>query len=306
MVLKPSEDRADHRHHLRRDHARGRRAGRRLQPGQRRRPVGRPGHRRRIPDVDMVSFTGSTRAGILVAKTAADTVKRVTQELGGKSPNIILRDADFDPAVQQGRAGLLQQQRPVLQCADPHAGAAPSAMTRRWPSPRQTAEAHKVGDPQRRRHRCSARWSARAQFNKIQAPDRSRHQGRRHAGHRRPRPAGGPQPRLLRAPDRVRRCAANDMTIAREEIFGPVLAIMPYDTEEAGDRDRQRHGLWPLRPTSQSKDIEHARKVAAPAARRPGEDQLPGLGHLRARSAATSSRATAANMPIGASTTSSK
>src|SRR5271165_7331718 len=54
------------------------------------------------PDVDMVSFTGSTRAGIIVAKTAADTVKRVAQELGGKSPNIILPDADFEPAVREG------------------------------------------------------------------------------------------------------------------------------------------------------------------------------------------------------------
>ena len=53
--------------------------------------------------VDMVSFTGSTRAGVLVAKAAADTVKRVAQELGGKSPNIILRDADFRGAVNEGR-----------------------------------------------------------------------------------------------------------------------------------------------------------------------------------------------------------
>ena len=61
------------------------------------------------PDVDMVSFTGSTRAGIIVAKTAADTVKRVAQELGGKSANIVLPDADFETAVTQGRAGLLRQ-----------------------------------------------------------------------------------------------------------------------------------------------------------------------------------------------------
>ena len=54
------------------------------------------------PGVDMVSFTGSTRAGILVAKAAADTVKRVAQELGGKSPNLILRDADFEAAVGEG------------------------------------------------------------------------------------------------------------------------------------------------------------------------------------------------------------
>ena len=61
------------------------------------------------PDVDMMSFTGSTRAGILVAKAAADTVKRVHQELGGKSANIILPDADFSSAVHQGRRWLLRQ-----------------------------------------------------------------------------------------------------------------------------------------------------------------------------------------------------
>ena len=61
------------------------------------------------PDVDMVSFTGSTRAGIIVAKTAADTVKRVAQELGGKSANIVLPDADFERRGAQGRQGLLRQ-----------------------------------------------------------------------------------------------------------------------------------------------------------------------------------------------------
>ena len=59
------------------------------------------------PDIDMMSFTGSTRAGIRVAKAAADTVKRVTQELGGKSPNIILEDADFDKAVKQGVEAMM-------------------------------------------------------------------------------------------------------------------------------------------------------------------------------------------------------
>jgi aldehyde dehydrogenase (NAD+) len=54
------------------------------------------------PDIDMVSFTGSTRAGIAVARAAADTVKRVTQELGGKSANLILDDADLDRAVTAG------------------------------------------------------------------------------------------------------------------------------------------------------------------------------------------------------------
>ena len=72
------------------------------------------------PDVDMVSFTGSTRAGILVAKAAADTVKRVHQELGGKSANIILADADFNNAVSRGVMGVHAQHRAKLQRADPH------------------------------------------------------------------------------------------------------------------------------------------------------------------------------------------
>ena len=59
------------------------------------------------PDIDMVSFTGSTRAGILVAKAAAPTVKRVAQELGGKSANILLPDVDFESAVTKGVAGMM-------------------------------------------------------------------------------------------------------------------------------------------------------------------------------------------------------
>jgi aldehyde dehydrogenase (NAD+) len=75
------------------------------------------------PEIDIVSFTGSTRAGILVAKSAADTVKRVAQELGGKSPNIILADAELEAAVKTGVEALFWQQRPVLRFTDPDAGA---------------------------------------------------------------------------------------------------------------------------------------------------------------------------------------
>jgi hypothetical protein len=70
----------------------------------------------------MVSFTGSTRAGIQVAKNAADTVKRVCQELGGKSANILLDDADFQKAVTRDVLALLQQQRSIVQRAVAHAG----------------------------------------------------------------------------------------------------------------------------------------------------------------------------------------
>ena len=96
MVLKPSEDAPFSGHIWAEIMDAARRAGRRVQPDQRHGPgVGAAiaGH----PDVDMVSFTGSTRAGVEIAKNAAATVKRVAQELGGKSPNIILDDADLKP-----------------------------------------------------------------------------------------------------------------------------------------------------------------------------------------------------------------
>ncbi len=72
------------------------------------------------PDVDMISITGSTRAGVLVAQAAAPTVKRVAQELGGKSPNLILPDAELARAVPRRRGGRLPQRRPILQRADAH------------------------------------------------------------------------------------------------------------------------------------------------------------------------------------------
>jgi aldehyde dehydrogenase (NAD+) len=99
------------------------------------------------PDVDMVSFTGSTRAGIIVAKTAADTVKRVAQELGGKSANIILPDADLETAVRKGVEGCFGNSG--QSCDAPTRMLVPAA----WHDDalhiaREAAEAHKVGDPQ--------------------------------------------------------------------------------------------------------------------------------------------------------------
>ena len=92
------------------------------------------------PDVDMVSFTGSTRAGIEVARNAAPTVKRVAQELGGKSANIVLDDADFEAVDRARRRGDVHQLRPVVQRADPHARARRRAWTRPPRSPRAAAE----------------------------------------------------------------------------------------------------------------------------------------------------------------------
>jgi aldehyde dehydrogenase (NAD+) len=108
MVLKPVRDRAARRHHLRRDLDE---AG--VPKGVFNLVNGDGPDRRQAlsshKDVDMMSFTGSTRAGILVAKAAADTVKRVHQELGGKSANILFPDVDLKPGRQQGRRRLLRQ-----------------------------------------------------------------------------------------------------------------------------------------------------------------------------------------------------
>ena len=211
------------------------------------------------PDVDMVSFTGSTRAGIIVAKTAADTVKRVAQELGGKSANIILPDADFETAVRKGVEGCLGNSGQscdaptrMLVPADRHDEALQIA--------RQAAESHKVGDP-RAEDTVLGPVVSDIQYNKIQrlievgieegallvTGGPGRPDGLNRGYYVRPTVFGHVTP---------------DMTIAREEIFGPVLAILSYETEEeaiaiANDT------VYGLAAYVQSQDLEHARRVAA-------------------------------------------
>src|SRR5271166_6405862 len=98
------------------------------------------------PDVAMVSFTGSTRAGVAVASAAAPTVKRVTQELGGKSANIILEDADFDKAVKQGAQECFRNTG--QSCNAPTRMLIPRArMAQAIVAAKQAAETTKVGDP---------------------------------------------------------------------------------------------------------------------------------------------------------------
>ncbi|AGS26218.1 aldehyde dehydrogenase family protein [Rhizobium etli] len=181
------------------------------------------------PDVDMVSFTGSTRAGIAVAQAAAPTVKRVHQELGGKSPNIVLRSADFSTAVATG----------VRRCFG-NSGQTCTAPTRMLvPAERmdetsaiaaREAAALVVGPPSDPRTNLGPVAST-AQFNKIQALiERGIAEGAALV-------AGGPgRPSHLNAGYYVRPTVfarvTNQMTIAREEIFGPVLSIIGYDSEE--------------------------------------------------------------------------
>lgn len=210
-------------------------------------------------DVDMVSFTGSTRAGIVVAKTAADTVKRVAQELGGKSANIILPDADLVTAVSKGVEGCFGNSGQscdaptrMLVPADRHDEALQIA--------RQAAETHKVGDPQAE-DTVLGPVVSEVQYNKIQRLiEMGIEEGALLV-------TGGPgRPEGLNRGYYVRPTVFGhvtpDMTIAREEIFGPVLSIMPYETEEQAI-EIANDTVYGLAAYVQSEDIEHARRVAA-------------------------------------------
>ncbi|TJV33335.1 MAG: aldehyde dehydrogenase family protein, partial [Mesorhizobium sp.] len=118
------------------------------------------------PDVDMVSFTGSTRAGIIVAKTAAETVKRVAQELGGKSPNIVLADADFERAVRKGVNACFGNSG--QSCDAPTRMLVPAARhDEALVIAKKAAEAHKVGDPRSEETKLGPVVS-NIQFDKIQ------------------------------------------------------------------------------------------------------------------------------------------
>lgn len=210
------------------------------------------------PDVDMVSFTGSTRAGILVAKAAADSVKRVHQELGGKSPNIVLDDADFVSAVNHG----------VRTCFN-NSGQSCNAPTRLLvPVGRheevvkialEAAQKVTVGDP-RADATTMGPVSSAAQFNKIQALiQQGIDEGASLIVGGTGRPAGLATGYYVKPT--IFAAVRNDMTIARQEIFGPVLAILPYESEDEAIAIAN-DSPYGLSSYVTSGNIERARKVA--------------------------------------------
>jgi len=178
------------------------------------------------PEVDMVSFTGSTRAGIEVARNAAPTVKRVHQELGGKSPNIILPDADLKRAVTAGVRGVMGNSG--QSCNAPTRMLVPNArMAEALAIAKEAAEATTVGDPAS--GAAMGPVISATQWDKIQTLiERGIAEG---AGV----VAGGPgKPAGLETGYYVKPTVLgpvkNTATIAREEIFGPVLTVLGYDT----------------------------------------------------------------------------
>jgi aldehyde dehydrogenase (NAD+) len=224
------------------------------------------------PGIDMMSFTGSTRAGIAVAKASADTVKRVAQELGGKSPNIVLDDADLQKAVTRGVMNMMQNTG--QSCNAPSRMFVPKAKHDQAAQiAKSAAESVKVGDPFAEGTTMGPVVSE-VQFNKIQGLiQKGIDEGATLVTGGVGRPEGLNRGYYVRPT--IFANVTNDMTIAREEIFGPVLTILPYETE-ADAIKMANDTVYGLSGYVQSGDIDHARKVASQI--RAGNVHINGAG----------------------------
>jgi acyl-CoA reductase-like NAD-dependent aldehyde dehydrogenase len=210
------------------------------------------------PDVDMVSFTGSTRAGKRVSELASRTVKPVALELGGKSPNVILDDADLETAIKDG----------VAKCFL-NSGQTCSALTRMLvPRARleeaeriaaSVAEKYSVGDPFDEQTRLGPLVSETQRERVRGYIEKGISEGARVVTGGAEPPEGEQRGYFVRPT--VFSDVSNEMTIAQEEIFGPVLCIIPYDDEEDAVRIANdtmyglAGGVW-------SGDEERAKRIA--------------------------------------------
>ena len=211
------------------------------------------------PDIAMVSFTGSTRAGVLVAQNAAPTVKRVAQELGGKSANILLDDVDFARAVASGASDVFENSG--QSCDAPTRMLVPKARLEEAAAiAADVAASTKVGDPHDDDTDIGPVVSD-TQWQKVQSLiEKGIDEGATLA-------AGGPgRPDELDKGYFVKPTVfsdvSNDMTIAREEVFGPVLSIIPYEDEDDAVRIAN-DTPYGLSGYVSSSDLDRARKVAS-------------------------------------------
>jgi aldehyde dehydrogenase (NAD+) len=209
------------------------------------------------PDIDMVSFTGSTRAGIDVARNAAATVKRVTQELGGKSPNIVLDDDAFAQSVAAGATVMMLNSG--QSCNAPSRMLVPNSRKDEAVAvAKATLEQVKVGDPDDKS--AIGPVASKAQFDKIQGLiQKGIDEGATVVIGGLGRPDGLDTGYYVKPT--VFSDVTNDMTIAREEIFGPVLCILGYDDldqalEIANDTE------YGLAGYVSAADLDTAREVA--------------------------------------------
>ena len=210
------------------------------------------------PDIDMVSFTGSTRAGIEVARNAAATVKRVAQELGGKSPNIVLDDDAFAKGVARGVATMMTNSG--QSCNAPTRMLVPKTrMDEAIAVAREAASQVTVGDPNGNSQLGPV--VSEIQFNKIQKLIQAGiDEGATLVIGGTGRPEGLDKGYYVKPT--VFANVTNDMTVAAEEIFGPVLSILGYDSvDQAIDIGNDTE--YGLAAYVQSGDLEKARKIAS-------------------------------------------
>jgi len=211
------------------------------------------------PGIDMMSFTGSTRAGVAVAQNAAPTVKRIAQELGGKSANILLDDADFEKAVKSGAGDCFE-----------NTGQSCDAPTRMLVPKNRIEEAAAiaasvaiatiVGDPRDENTEVGPLVSE-LQWNKVQGLiQKGIDEGATLVAGGSGRPDGIDKGYYVKPT--VFANVSNDMTIAREEIFGPVLSIIPYEDEDDAVRIAN-DTPYGLSGYVSSSNLDRARKVAA-------------------------------------------
>ena len=211
------------------------------------------------PDIDMVSFTGSTRAGTEVARLAAATVKRVHQELGGKSPNVLLEDAEFERAV---KASVLHVMENTGQsCNAPTRMLVPRARLAEVEALAKAAAADvKVGDPRSDATQMGPVVS-KIQFDRVEGYiAKGIAEGAKLVIGGEGRPEGLTKGYFVRPT--IFSGVRNDMTVAREEIFGPVLCILPYDSEEDAIRIAN-DTPYGLQAYVWSKDLGHASRVGS-------------------------------------------
>jgi aldehyde dehydrogenase (NAD+) len=210
------------------------------------------------PEVDMISFTGSTRAGKRISEVASETVKRVALELGGKSPNVILPDADLSTAVPAG-----------VQGAYLNSGQTCTALTRMLVPRDKLAEVEELAKAAAEAFTNGASDDASTRLGPLASETQwDRVQGYIQKGldEGAKLVTGGPgKPEGLDKGYHVKPTVfsdvRNDMTIAQEEIFGPVLSIIPYDTEEDAVKIAN-DTIYGLAAAVWAGDAEKAKQVA--------------------------------------------
>lgn len=210
-------------------------------------------------DIDMISFTGSTRAGIAISKNAADTVKRVTLELGGKSPNLVFADCDLELRVTEAVQNCMSNSGQSCDAAT-RLLVERCVYDRALEIAKKTAEDMRLGDPSQEGDHLGPVFD-QMQYDRVQNMITvGLGEGARLL-------TGGPgKPEGLKTGWYVKPTifadVTNDMRVAQDEIFGPVLVILPFDSEDEAIRIAN-DTPYGLAAYVQTNDIARAERVAA-------------------------------------------